>query len=121
MTQLFYLVRRNRVQNRSDSPTFWLERDAEGMKEQIAIQTESFIIGRAAEGVNYVDRSSGISRAHLEITGSQGIWSAKDVGSRNGSTWNGQMMIPYKAYTLTSGDCIQLAGEKGPKYIYRAL
>jgi hypothetical protein len=109
------------MKNDAGTPAYWLDRDAEGIKEQIALQTESFVIGRSAEGVNYVDSTSGISRAHLEITGSQGIWSAKDVGSRNGSTWNGQMMIPYKAYTLTSGDCIQLAGEKGPKYIYRTL
>ena len=109
------------TENGSGSPAYWLERDAEGVKEQIALHTESFVIGRSAEGVNYVDSSSGISRAHLEMTGSQGVWSAKDVGSRNGSTWNGQMMIPYKAYSLTSGDCIQLAGEKGPKYIYRTL
>ncbi|BBH24777.1 hypothetical protein Back11_61220 [Paenibacillus baekrokdamisoli] len=105
----------------NESANFWVERETEGSVEKIILQAKSFIIGRSEEGTNYVDSSSGISRAHLELTSSHGGWSAKDVGSRNGSTWNGQMMIPYKAYPLNSGDCVQLAGDKGPKYTYRTL
>ncbi|MFC5648318.1 FHA domain-containing protein [Paenibacillus solisilvae] len=108
-------------ENESRLPACWLEREAEGVTEQIVLQAVSFVIGRAGDGVHYVDSSSGISRAHLELSGKQGEWAAKDVGSRNGSAWNGQMMIPYKAYPLKSGDCIQLAGNKGPKYFYRTL
>jgi hypothetical protein len=98
----------------------WLEREAEGKVERLSIQTDRFVVGRSAEGAHYVDSSSGISRAHLELLCAAECWSAKDIGSRNGSTLNGQTMIPYKAYVLENGDILQLAGEKGPKYTFRA-
>ncbi|AZN43001.1 DUF6382 domain-containing protein [Paenibacillus albus] len=97
-----------------------LERQLGAGAERIKLTQQHFIIGRLAEGVQYADTSNGISRAHLELINSKGSWSAKDMGSRNGSTLNGDMMIPYKPYALSDNDLIQLAGEKGPKYIFRA-
>ncbi|SEN85669.1 DUF6382 domain-containing protein [Paenibacillus sp. OV219] len=98
----------------------WLERQLGEGAERIRLAQLHFIIGRLAEGVQYADSSHGISRAHLEFINSKGSWSAKDMGSRNGSTLNGNTMIPYKAYELSDNDLIQLAGEKGPKYVFRA-
>ncbi|QYR20669.1 FHA domain-containing protein [Paenibacillus sp. sptzw28] len=98
----------------------WLERETEGKVERLSLRTDRFVVGRSAEGAHYVDSASGISRAHVELTCAAECWTAKDVGSRNGSTLNGQTMIPYKAYALTNGDILQLAGEKGPKFTFRA-
>ncbi|WP_219838689.1 DUF6382 domain-containing protein [Paenibacillus sp. R14(2021)] len=98
----------------------WLERQSGGQMEQIRLEHAQFIIGRSSEGVHYVDPSSGISRAHLELAGSHGSWSVKDMGSRNGSTLNGDAMVPYKTYALADKDTVQLAGGEGPKYVFRA-
>ncbi|MFC4102300.1 DUF6382 domain-containing protein [Paenibacillus xanthanilyticus] len=97
----------------------WLERQTDGKSERIDV-AGSLVIGRSGDGVQYVDAAPGISRVHLEIRASGASWTAKDVGSRNGSTLNGVMMIPYKAYPLNAGDVMQLAGDKGPKYICKA-
>ncbi|MFB9324827.1 DUF6382 domain-containing protein [Paenibacillus aurantiacus] len=94
----------------------WLERQTDGKAERIEV-AGSLLIGRSGDGVQYVDAAPGISRVHLEIRNSGESWTAKDVGSRNGSTLNGVMMIPYKTYSLHAGDVMQLAGDKGPKYI----
>ncbi|REE67262.1 pSer/pThr/pTyr-binding forkhead associated (FHA) protein [Paenibacillus taihuensis] len=103
----------------TDGCSSWLERQTGERTEQIKLEQQHFVIGRSAEGAQYADSSYGISRAHLEFINSKGNWSAKDMGSRNGSMLNGNTMIPYKPYALTDKDLIQLAGEKGPKYIFR--
>lgn len=104
----------------TDSRLPWLERQSSGQRERIGLEQAPFIIGRAAEGVQFIDSASGISRAHLELSGEEGRWTAVDMGSRNGSTLNGSAMIPYKAYPLTNEDQLQLAGEQGPVYVFRA-
>ncbi|MFC4811054.1 DUF6382 domain-containing protein [Paenibacillus sp. GCM10023250] len=99
----------------------WLERRVdEGVAEKIPLEQQQFVIGRSREGVHYIDRSSGISRAHVELLASGGRWSVKDMGSRNGSTLNGSNMVPYKTYELSDTDKLQLAGEQGPVYVFRA-
>jgi len=99
---------------------YWLEREAEGQLERVELEGNLFVIGRSGDSAQYVDASSGISRAHLELNQSDSQWTVKDIGSRNGSLLNGEAMIPYKYYQLQSGDIVQLAGEKGPKYAFRA-
>jgi len=98
----------------------WLEREAEGQLERVELEGNLFVIGRSGDSAQYVDASSGISRAHLELNQNDNQWTVKDIGSRNGSSLNGEAMIPYKYYELQSGDIVQLAGEKGPKYAFRA-
>lgn len=75
-----------------------------------------FLIGRADEGVHYQDEATGVSRVHLEVLHEKGEVYVKDVGSRNGSYLNGQLMVAYKAYVLQLGDTVQLVSKEGPKY-----
>ncbi|MFD0961201.1 DUF6382 domain-containing protein [Paenibacillus chungangensis] len=99
------------------APVLWLKRKWDGREETIELAgTEPFKIGRAAEGVHYSELAEGVSRVHLEIESKDDEHQAKDLGSRNGSLLNGKLMIPYKTYSLTQGDVIHLAGEKGPSY-----
>ncbi|WP_308635956.1 DUF6382 domain-containing protein [Paenibacillus silvisoli] len=110
-----------RDQSETDGSIPWLERMMDGHEaEKVKLEPSKFLIGRSSEGVNFVDKASGVSRAHLELTASHESWSVKDMGSRNGTTLNGTAMIPYKAYSLTDSDVLQLAGEQGPKYMFRA-
>lgn len=101
----------------SGSPVLWLKRRWEGREEAIELPgKEAFKIGRAVDGVHYSELAEGVSRIHLEIERKDGEHQVKDLGSRNGSLLNGKLMVPYKAYSLTQGDVIHLAGEKGPCY-----
>lgn len=97
----------------------WLLRIWNGQKETIRLDVDRFKIGRSGDGVCYTENAEGVSRLHLEVERIEGIYHAKDLGSRNGSLLNGKIMVPYKAYKLESGDHIQLAGEKGPIYEWK--
>ncbi|SFS47490.1 DUF6382 domain-containing protein [Paenibacillus sp. BC26] len=109
------------LQSGTDKSAPCLERSVEGESMVVVkLEQDRFIIGRASEGVDHVDLSSGISRAHLELCEKQGSWTAKDLGSRNGSTLNGVTMISYKVYPLKDNDSIRLAGDRGPQYIFRS-
>lgn len=95
-----------------------LRRTWNGKEEEIPILADVFQIGRVNAGNGYEEKAEGVSRLHLEIVKEQGCHVAKDLGSRNGSLLNGTLMIPYKSYPLAAGDAIQLAGSKGPSYLF---
>ncbi|MNZ94995.1 FHA domain protein [compost metagenome] len=97
-------------------PSAILKRSWRGQEDSIELKETSFKIGRAGEHASYADQASGVSRLHVEIEDVDGEYRAKDLGSRNGSLLNGQAMIPYKAYKLSMGDVIHLAGTEGPSY-----
>ncbi|WP_054028292.1 FHA domain-containing protein [Bacillus sp. FJAT-28004] len=97
-------------------PSIWIQRRWEGHESKLELNEGCFKIRRMGEQVSYAEVARGISRLHLEIECTEGEYKGKDLGSRNGSLLNGQMMIPYKSYKLTIGDIIHLAGEQGPAY-----
>lgn len=70
----------------------------------IVLNLPHFIIGRAADVAQFVEVTSGTSRAHVEISkGSEG-YVLKDLGSKNGTLLNKEPMIAYKEYPLCDGD-----------------
>ncbi|WP_339317058.1 DUF6382 domain-containing protein [Paenibacillus sp. FSL R10-2734] len=77
--------------------------EEEAEVETIALNRTSFIIGRSAEVAQYVERSEGASRVHVEISRSPDGYVLKDLDSRNGTFFQGEAMIPYKEYPLTEG------------------
>ncbi|MGN8645406.1 DUF6382 domain-containing protein [Gracilibacillus sp. HCP3S3_G5_1] len=87
----------------------YLDVDRNGEIETIPLNSESFIIGRQNEGVNYVEDSIGISRAHLEIINNGTSFTVKDLGSKNGSKLNEERMVAYKSYPLKDGDQLKMA------------
>lgn len=100
----------------SSHSVVWLQRSWESNETKLELLEGFFKIGRTGEQVSYADHAYGVSRLHLEIESMDGEQKAKDLGSRNGSLLNGQTMIPYKSYKLSTGDVIHLAGAKGPSY-----
>lgn len=67
--------------------------------------------------VQCVDNSSGVSRAHVELSRSQsGGYVIKDLGSVNGTMLQGNLLAPYKEYPLADGDTFILAESV---YVYR--
>ncbi len=95
---------------------FYLHRTYQNKKSVVELAQSKLVIGRAADNAGYVDMEQGVSRAHLELVKKEGAVIAKDLGSRNGTFYNGQLMVPYKQYQLKSGDKLQLAGLDGPVY-----
>jgi len=78
----------------------------------IPLTADSFLIGRSREACSHVDNTQGVSRVHLELLRTADGWTARDLGSRNGTKLNGEPMAAYAAYPLKPDDCLDLAGSR---------
>ncbi|WP_123041760.1 DUF6382 domain-containing protein [Cohnella candidum] len=97
----------------SAAPVYYLEWEtASGTAPPIPLIAPSFVIGRSREASTHVDETPGVSRAHLELQFAEGRWTAKDLGSRNGTSLNGVQMAAYEAYPLSPDDVLGLAGSR---------
>ncbi|WP_308722542.1 DUF6382 domain-containing protein [Paenibacillus polysaccharolyticus] len=106
-------------EDRSPSlPSYYLELTLNkgGGSKRVDVKGASFVIGRAADMVQYVDNSTGVSRAHVELSRSKSGYALKDLGSVNGTMLQGNLLAPYKEYPLTDGDTFILAESV---YVYR--
>lgn len=86
----------------------YLEWSSDGMKNIVHIDKSPFVIGRKGQGVDYIHKETGISRIHAEITTENEQSTIKDLGSRNGSFINGEILVPYRVYILQEGDIVKL-------------
>lgn len=77
--------------------------------ERIPLSKGSFIIGRSEELAQYVEKEAGVSRAHVELMILESVCRIKDLGSRNGTKLNGELLAPYKDYQLEPGDSFSIA------------
>ncbi|RAW19176.1 hypothetical protein DC345_03335 [Paenibacillus taichungensis] len=104
----------------SVAPSFYLERrSATGDKnERMDIRGASFVIGRSADMVQWVDSATGVSRAHVELSRNKSGYVIKDLGSVNGTILKGDVLAPYKEYPLEDGDTFTLAESV---YTYRSV
>ncbi|MGF7030634.1 hypothetical protein J2T17_001539 [Paenibacillus mucilaginosus] len=86
-----------------------LELDRAGERERIRLTKASFIIGRTGGEADWVHDEMGVSRLHAELVrGADGSVGIKDLGSRNGTTVNGEALVPYKLHELKEGDRIRI-------------
>ncbi|KOY15499.1 DUF6382 domain-containing protein [Paenibacillus xylanivorans] len=101
-------------------PSFYLERrSATGDKnERMDVRGASFVIGRSADMVQWVDSATGVSRAHVELSRNKSGYVIKDLGSVNGTILKGNVLAPYKEYPLEDGDTFTLAESV---YTYRSV
>ncbi|SEM91163.1 DUF6382 domain-containing protein [Paenibacillus sp. OK076] len=101
-------------------PSFYLERrSASGDKhERMDVRGASFVIGRSADMVQWVDSATGVSRAHVELSRNKSGYVIKDLGSVNGTILKGNVLAPYKEYPLEDGDTFTLAESV---YTYRSV
>ncbi|KIL40172.1 hypothetical protein SD70_15220 [Gordoniibacillus kamchatkensis] len=77
--------------------------------KRIMLRQAPLVIGRSGEHTDYRLDGEGVSRRHVEIVYDEGAYYAKDLGSMNGTLWNGESMVPYRAYPLQEGDCLTVA------------
>ncbi len=71
----------------------YLERVGVNSGERIVIDKDKFVIGRLGSMVDYVVQSSTVGKLHAEITVNGGIYSIKDLNSKNGTYLN-EVRIP---------------------------
>ena len=102
------------------TPSYYLERrlGASNRNERMDVQGASFVIGRSAEMVQWVDSTTGVSRAHVELSRNKSGYVIKDLGSVNGTILQGRPLAPYKEYPLEDGDTFMLAESV---YTYRSV
>ncbi|WP_149846392.1 DUF6382 domain-containing protein [Paenibacillus sp. 37] len=101
-------------------PSFYLERRSGtgDQHERMDVQGASFVIGRSADMVQWVDTATGVSRAHVELSRNKSGYVIKDLGSVNGTILQGNILAPYKEYPLADGDTFTLAESV---YTYRSV
>lgn len=76
---------------------------------RIHLNKPNFVIGRSGELSDLRIEQQGVSRQHIEIYCEQGRYSARDLGSTNGTLLNSEAMAPYQPYPLADGDCLIVA------------
>jgi hypothetical protein len=84
----------------------------------IEISSKSFIIGRNQEVAQFSADWLGLSRSHIMITCVGNDCEIKDLGSKNGSFLNEEIMVPHQNYKLNEGDCIKVVEKQ---FIYKKL
>ncbi|MCT1901545.1 FHA domain-containing protein [Oceanobacillus sojae] len=77
-------------------------------EEEIQLEKDNFIIGRAEKGTDFIEKAVGISRLHVELVKLSDTYGIKDLGAKNGTYINNEKIIPYKIYELSSNDTIQI-------------
>lgn len=111
--QTVLLGRNQEPENRFSSVnTYSLSRmsQEQGLPEIIPLHFGSFIIGRSEDIAQYVDRKTGVSRAHVEVMVRREGCSLKDLGSVNGTRLRGELIAPYKEYPLEPEESFLIAG-----------
>ncbi|WP_193748481.1 DUF6382 domain-containing protein [Paenibacillus sp. PAMC 26794] len=100
--------------------SYYLERrsGSSDQHERMDVQGASFVIGRSADMVQWVDTATGVSRAHVELSRNKSGYVIKDLGSVNGTILQGNILAPYKEYPLVDGDTFTLAESV---YTYRSV
>ncbi len=85
--------------------------------EQVVIESEEFLIGRASSGVDYrIADNNSISRVHVKIILRDGLAYMMDMNAANGTSLNHKRVTPMQEYLLHDGDVITLANEE---FVYR--
>lgn len=74
-------------------------------KPEIPGQPRQLTLGRGAQ-CELVVTDGTVSDRHLLFTKVTDGWNVRDMGSRNGSRWNGQPLPPGHAQRLRSGDTL---------------
>ncbi|MCE5168806.1 DUF6382 domain-containing protein [Paenibacillus profundus] len=88
------------------------------LPDRIILALFPFTIGRAEQGVHLRDEGIGVSKHHCEVVHTEeGGCAIRDLGSKNGTELQGELLIPYKLYPLKDGDTVAIARSV---YIYRA-
>jgi|GEM_PF-7067665 len=102
--------------NEKSKQAIALIRQYQHIEQAYSFSDNIITVGRSVDGVHINEEYSGVSRLHIQFEYKHGLVIAKDLGSRNGSFINDILMTPYKNYTISEHDKIQLIDRDGPIY-----
>jgi pSer/pThr/pTyr-binding forkhead associated (FHA) protein/TM2 domain-containing membrane protein YozV len=74
--------------------------------DRVIISKDHFTIGRNLSSVDYAVAAVGVSRIHFVITKMDDEFGIQDLNSSNGTSLNGQKLVPQKIYPIKDGDKI---------------
>ncbi|OXM87883.1 DUF6382 domain-containing protein [Paenibacillus rigui] len=80
----------------------------QGTENKVILHKDIFVVGRGGQEVDFEHDEVGVSRMHMEIVREDGCFHVKDLGSRNGTYVNGELLVPYQMYSLKEGDIVKL-------------
>jgi hypothetical protein len=86
----------------------YLEWTRNGAVKTVPIGKTAFLIGRPGSQVDLANEEKGTSRIHAEIVREDEVYWIKDLGSRNGTHVNGEVLVPYRMYSLQAGDVVKI-------------
>lgn len=86
--------------------------------DEIVLRQERFVIGRHAETSDFAVDAIGVSRMHAEIFRTGNGYGLKDLGSKNGTFLNGELLVPFQEYELKEGDRFTVVRAE---FVYRAI
>ncbi|SFL83615.1 FHA domain-containing protein [Paenibacillus sp. 1_12] len=86
----------------------YFEWNSNGLSKVIWLEKFPFLLGRSGSGVDFEIEEPGVSRLHTELTSENGQYMLKDLGSRNGTFKNGEILVPYRMYSLMEGDIVRV-------------
>jgi hypothetical protein len=69
-------------------------------------QSGGWTVGRDPAIAHYTLDSAGVSRVHAEWICEAGLVQVRDLGSRNGSYLNGEMLVPFKPQPFEADDVL---------------
>lgn len=90
----------------------YLQKNKNGLIEEIPIKKENFIIGRAEGQADYISQNSAVGKMHAEIVLKYKKYYIKDLNSRNGTFINDNRVEPNKEVEIKCNDKITLANEE---------
>jgi hypothetical protein len=102
------LLKHTPVIQQSKAASPYLEWIHQGATHKKPIEKQSFVIGRAGPNVELEHSEEGVSRFHAEIVKENENYTIKDLGSRNGTTVNAEVLVPYRIYALQNGDIVKI-------------
>ncbi|MCZ8515878.1 DUF6382 domain-containing protein [Paenibacillus filicis] len=94
------------MNNRDPDPS--LEFMHDGRRQRTAISKSHFIIGRGAGEADLIVGEQGVSRVHAELVKEEKECVIRDLGSRNGTFVNGELLVPYRMQPLREGDIVKI-------------
>ena len=92
-----------------EKPSHGLLRALDEDMPDIKLGKDSVIIGKSKTMCDAVLSRPTISRMHARISVEEGTYILQDLGSKNGTSVNGRMLIGSETHSLTSGDTLGFA------------
>ncbi len=94
----------------------YLESVGEHSGERVIINKDKFVIGRLGSMVDYIVPGSTVGKLHAEITVNEGIYSIRDLNSKNGTYLNDVRISSNKECEMKNNDRIRVSDFE---YIFR--